>query len=385
MITINFQSEEFILQKAYFWYMVLGFFKFIEDADQNSYFPYNVFDMLGGRESMQALMRTQFGYDQGKAEKSDLVSISRGEVKETRFLQSSAPDSIEERIKYKFQEFAIALDFDNKQSGYAFDRYLFVPSRGVKMSDVRKYADDVSQATEIENIRILAPVPGTKFVGVEIPRENRQFKKFTKKVGIPVGVDIDGSLINFDFTDSNTPHLIVAGRTGSGKSEFLKVLLEGMGSKYSLCLIDPKYVELSKYRKKAMAYANSPREAMELLTLLKMKMTSRYQEMEQAEVNNFDLLNKIKEKRIVCMIEEYASLRLDKTYGKDIEDMVVDLSNLGRASGIHLVLATQRPDVTIISGRIKANIGARVCFATSSAIDSKIILDQAGAEKLGGK
>lgn len=77
MIVINFKSDEFILQKAYFWYMVLGFFKFIEDADQNSYFPYNVFDMLGGRESMQALMRTQFGYDQGKAEKSDLVSISR--------------------------------------------------------------------------------------------------------------------------------------------------------------------------------------------------------------------------------------------------------------------------------------------------------------------
>jgi len=197
-------------------------------------------------------------------------------------LQSSVPDSIEERIKYKFQEFAIALDFDNKQSGYAFDRYLFVPSRGVKMSDVRKYADDVSQATEIENIRILAPVPGTKFVGVEIPRENRKFKKYTKAVGTPVGIDMDGSVTPFDITDSNTPHLIVAGRTGSGKSEFLKVLIESFGRSHSLVLIDPKYVELSDYRKRAMAYGNTAREAVDLLTKMKIKMTERYQEMEVA-------------------------------------------------------------------------------------------------------
>ena len=135
-----------------------------------------------------------------------------------------------------------------------------------------------------------------------------------------------------------------------------------------------------------MAYANNPEDSYKLLELLKEKMMARYQDMEKAEVNNIDLLTgKLKEKRIVCVIEEYASLSLDKNYGKEIEDLIVYISNLGRAAGIHLILATQRPDVNVISGRIKANIGARVCFATASSIDSKIVLDQSGAEKLSGK
>lgn len=386
VITINFQSDDFELQKAFYWYQIMGFFKFIQDADENSYFPYNIYDMLNGRESMAALMRTTFWYEQNKADKSDLIRVDKGEIKETRFLETKAPDSIEERIKFKFQEFAIALEFNNRQEGFAFDRYLFVPSRGVKMSDVRKYADDVSQATEIENIRILAPVPGTKFVGVEIPRENRKFKKYTKAVGTPVGVDMDGSVVPFDITDPNTPHALIAGRTWSGKSEFLKVLIESFGKTHSLVLIDPKYVELSDYKKRAMAYGNTAYESMDILTKMSMEMTKRYQDMEKAWVNNIELLTgKVKEKRIVCVIEEYANLRQDKTYGNDIEALIISISALGRAAWIHLIIATQRPDVKIISGVIKANIGARICFATASQIDSKIILDQVGAEKLGGK
>jgi S-DNA-T family DNA segregation ATPase FtsK/SpoIIIE len=134
-----------------------------------------------------------------------------------------------------------------------------------------------------------------------------------------------------------------------------------------------------------MAYANTPEQAYTLLNQLQAKLQDRYKEMEEQGVNNIDLMKGLKEKRIVCIIEEYASLRLDKNFGKEIEDLIVYISNLGRASGIHLILATQRPDVNVISGRIKANIGSRACFATASSIDSKIVLDQPGAEKLGGK
>lgn len=386
VITISFSGEQFECDRALFWYQLMGMCRLIENASPESYFPYNTFDMMWGRETYQLLQNSEYGYAQKEAVKTDYIKMEKGEIKEAKFIESKESHLIEEKIKHKFMEFGIALTYEKIQQWYAFDRYLFVPSRGVKMSDVKKYSEDVAQATEMENIRIVAPVPGTKFVWVEIPRSERQFKKYSKRYGVPVGVDIDGTTVEFDLKDSNTPHLIVAGRTGSWKSEFLKVLIESFGKDYSLALIDPKYVELSMYKKKAMAYANTPSEALQMLTLLEEKMRMRYADMEKAGVNNIDLLTgKLKEKRIVCIIEEYASLRLDKLVWKDIEDLIVQISNLGRASWIHLILATQRPDVNVISGRIKANIGARACFATASQIDSKIIIEQPGAEKLGGK
>jgi len=137
--------------------------KAIENADADTYMIYNTFDMLNGREAFQQLLETQFGYKQEQSQ-TDLVKTERGAIKETQFIEQRVPDSIEGKMVFKFQEFGIALQFVERKEGHAYDRYLFKPNRGVKMSDVRKYADDVSQATSIENVRILAPVPGTEYV-----------------------------------------------------------------------------------------------------------------------------------------------------------------------------------------------------------------------------
>lgn len=385
VITIDCTSEEFETARMLFWFQLMGMCKIIENATADTYFPYNIFDRLNGRDTMRLLSESQFGYGAKEGRKDSMVRMDKADLKEARFLESKSPDTIEGKIAYKFQEFGVALSFEKRVEGHAFDRYLFVPSRGVKMSDVKKYVEDVSQATEIENVRILAPVPGTKYVGVEIPRSERRFKKYTKSAGVPVGVDIDGKIVAFSFADTNTPHLIVAGRTGSGKSEFLKVMISALSSKeHSLILIDPKYVELSRFREKAEIYGSTANDSWQILDSLTQEMERRYKSLESEGVNDIAQLKKPLKRKVV-FIEEYASLRLDKQYGKDIEELVVKLTNLGRAAGIHIVLATQRPDVTVISGRIKANIGARVCFACSSAIDSKIILDEAGAEKLTGK
>lgn len=383
VITINFSSSEFETQKVYFWYMLLGMLKAIEGADADTYFPYNIFDRDDWRNTFDLLRSTQFWYKQDTNEKSDFTKIEHKDIKETQFLESKAPDTIEAKIKYKLQEFAIPLTFHGIQSWYSFDRYLFNPSRGVKMSELKKYWEDIAQATEKENIRVLAPVPGTKFVGIEIPKEERRFVQLeSKERNMPIGVDIDGKVTYFDLTDSNTPHLIVAGKTGSGKSEFLKVLIETCPRSVELYLIDPKRVELAKYKPRAEEYGNEANEAYEMLEKLYTEMMKRYKRMEMNWVSN---VKDTRYKRILCIIEEFANLRLDRIFGKDIEELIVKISNLGRAAGVHLVLATQRPDVTIISGRIKANIWSRVCFAVASQIDSKIILDWGWAEKLAGK
>ena len=281
VITINFKSEDFEFMKAHFWYQILGFFKFIENADADSYFPYNIYDQLDGKETFNAMQSTVFGYKMNPAEKSDLVKMEKEEFKNTKFIQSNTPTTIEGKIKYKFQEFGIALEFAEKKEGYAYDRYLFEPSRGVKMSEVKKYAEDVEQATEMENIRIVAPVPGTKYVGVEIPREERKFSKLKKDDVMPIGRDINKKLYSLDFANSDTPHVLIAGKSGSGKSQLIKALIESRPKDYFLVCIDPKLVELSKYRNESILYASLPEQALMVLENIIFEMNDRYRKMEQ--------------------------------------------------------------------------------------------------------
>ena len=403
VITINFQSEDFEIQKAFFWYQILGFCKFIENADADSYFPYNIYDMLSGRETMEIMKNTVFWYKQESAGKSDLVRVDRAEIRETRFLETQVPSTVEGKIKYKFQEFGIALSFSHKQDGYAFDRYLFIPSRGVKMSDIKRYSEDVSQATEMENIRIIAPVPGTKFVWVEVPREERWMVNFDGKKSFPIGRDIDKKLYTLDLSNSNTPHLIVAGRSWSGKSVFLKNLLKTQPKNTYFAIIDPKRVEFGwmKADKKnnIHLYGSSIYDAVSILKTMRDKMNDRYKEMEYKGMTDID---GTKYKRWVIIIEEIAFLmqskeKIDDPSGYCNQDgtpkqvkacdyvlsLLTEISSMGRASGFHLILATQRPSVDVIPGIIKANIPARLCFATSSSMDTKVVLDQEfWAEKL---
>lgn len=446
-IVINCKSEEFELQKAFFWYQLMGFFKFIEDADADSYFPYNVYDQMEGRETMKLLKTTVFGYKQEKAEKSDLVKIEKSEIKEVKFIDSNVPNTLEEKIKYKFQEFGIALSFSHKQEWSAFDRYCFIPSRGVKMTDVRKYSDDVCQATEMGNIRILSPIPWTKFVGVEVPREERKVVTVEKKHKFPLWKDIDGKLYRLDFSNPNTPHIIIAGRSWSGKSVCLKNLVKNADKNTAFAIIDPKRVEfgsLAKDRKMNIAmYWNTIEEAISMLITAKEMMLDRYTEMEKKGIT--DISEDSSKPRFIIMIEEMAFLMQSKTKMEDpvdkeryesesekykveydkwerfknwaltpkeekellkswtptvykptpprdirfievrelVQNILVEISAMGRAAGIHLILATQRPSVDVIPGIIKANIPARLCFATSSSVDTKVVLDSDfGAEKL---
>lgn len=438
IITINFQSEDFDFMKAHFWYQIFGFFKFIENADADSYFPYNIYDQMDGKETFNAMQTSVFGYKMDTAKKSDLVKMEKDEFKNTKFIESNTPTSIEWKIKYKFQEFGIALEFAEKKDGYAYDRYLFVPSRGVKMSEVKKYAEDVSQATEFENVRIVAPVPGTKFVGVEVPRDDRGEASVDKKTAFPIGRDIDKKLYSLDLSNSNTPHLIVAGRSGSGKSVLLKNLIKQPPKNTLFAIIDPKRVEFGPIAKsdpkKIPLYGSTITEATNILLALKKEMNNRYLELESKGLTSIEWT---KYKRVVIMIEEMAFLmqstekiddptdaeRYSKEYSEYLEkqreqqenaifamfggrrpkkipepkpvkqitasqlalSLLTEISAMGRACGIHLILATQRPSVDVIPGIIKANIPARLCFATSSAVDTKVVLDgDYGAEKLSG-
>lgn len=382
LITLRFDGEEFEMMKWFFWYILLGMIKYIEDADANTYFPYNVFSMQRGKESFDLLKVTQFWYKQKKGETSDFMRIEKSEIKETQFMATITPETIEEKIRYKLQEFWVALKYNSRIEWYAFDQYLFVPSRWVKMVDVRKYNDDISQATWFANVIVRAPVPGTKFVWVEIPRTERRFIQADEKITkMPIGINLHWENVDFDLEDPNTPHLIVAGKTWSGKSQFLKVLIEKRPSNVDLYLIDPKRVEFAKYKGISKGFTNEPQGAFIMLEKLYALMMKTYKKMEDKEVTNISQLGNV---RSLCIIEEYANLRLDKTWWKDIEELVVKISNLWRAAWVHLILATQRPDVTIISGRIKANIWSRVCFSVASQIDSKIVLDTVWAEKLSG-
>lgn len=369
------------MQKSFFWYQLNGMVKNIEDLDADSFLIYNTFDLQTGREAYDMMLKTQFGYAADKAIPTDLVKVDRAEIKTARFIEEKAPDSVEGKIQFKFQEFGIALQYDSKQEGHTFDRYFFTPSRGVTMASVKRYIEDVSLAIQMENVRIVAPVPGTGFVGVEVPRTERKFEKWDGQDIMPIGTDIDGKKMFWDVTDSSTPHLLIAGSTGSGKSEFMKVLIKSRPKKTDLFLIDPKIVELAQFKKEAYMYETKPEKAFDVLQFLIAEMETRYKVMGDKGITN---IAETGENRILCFIEEYANLRLSQ-YGNAIEDALEVLTNMGRAAGIHMIIATQRPDTKIVSGRIKNNIGTRACFTVASSIDSTVIIEKPGAEKLSGK
>lgn len=381
VITIEYSGEEFETRKAYFWYLLMLFINRIEDSDPDTVFIPNVFDMIRGADTERVLMENVLGYKVDKPT-SEFVTIEKDAIKDTKFITRNEADTVQWKIVNKFQEFGIALSFHTQLEWYAFDQYQFMPSRWVKMSDIKSKVDDVCQALWLTSIRILAPVPWTKFVGIETPREDRKFTKYDsvekKKGGFPLGKDIFWKLHTFDLTDPNTCHLLVAGQSGSWKSEFLKVMISALPKNWLLACIDPKLVELSQFKKRSTMYGTQPDQALSILKQLQDEMMSRYEAMEKAGVNNID---GIWGRHWLLVIEEYANLVFSH-YGKEIEATLVQLANLWRAAWIHVVIATQRPEVKVVSGMLKANIAFRISFAVASQIDSKVILDIQWAEKL---
>lgn len=231
LVVIPFTGPAFEENKIYFWYNISSMMKQIENADENTIFMYNIFDMMNGTDNFRRQKETVFGYNRDEVKEGEFMQIEERGVKEVKFLEQQEASTMEDKIRVKFQDHGVALKFHEVQEGYSYDRYLFEPGRGVQMKNIRARTDEIKQALESHSIRIEAPIPGTKFIGVEVPRKDRIFLKLEKKDipgngVIPLGKGIDGVTRFLDLKDSNTPHALVVGRTGSGKSEELKVMVE---------------------------------------------------------------------------------------------------------------------------------------------------------------
>ncbi len=289
----------------------------------------------------------------------------------------------EERIKTKMMEHGIVLQFDRLVEGASVDLYQYAPSIGVKMSKIEGYAADVEQVLGVSGVRVLAPIPNTPYVGFEVPRSSRSFPALPDGSGfdIAIGETIMGTERRFDIRTA--PHMLVAGSSGSGKSVFLgnviRQLLRIDG--VELVLMDPKRVELIEFvnEEKVVVYAADVEPIFEELQNVHAEMERRYKAMVKKRVKSIDGMKGMP--YIFVVIDEYG----DICQNEHISGMVLSLAQKGRAAGIHLIVATQRPSTDVISGTIKANFPVKVAFKTAKAIDSIVVMDEAGAEKLLGK
>ena len=284
-------------------------------------------------------------------------------------------------------------------------RYELRLAPGIKMSKVAALKDDLAYALAAEQVRILAPIPGKQAVGVEVPNRCADGAPGRRLPGraqgmvaasVWLGKDIAGKAIGTDL--AKQPHVLVAGTTGSGKSGCVNamlssILLRSTPNEVRLVLVDPKQVELNHYENiphLLTPVVTSPRLAANVLSNLIKEMEERYSMMSRSRTRNLVELNQMRVKEgerplpyILCVIDELADLMM--VAPGEVEDSIIRLAQKSRAVGIHLLLATQRPSADIITGMIKANVPARIAFAVSSQTDSRVILDQNGAESLLGQ
>ncbi|HWC49965.1 MAG TPA: DNA translocase FtsK [Solirubrobacterales bacterium] len=291
-------------------------------------------------------------------------------------------------------------------SGPHVSRFELRLAPGTKVKKVTELANDIAYALASTDIRILAPIPGKQAVGVEVPNRTRKMVRLgdiyagrpekTSPLVAWLGKGIDGNAVWTDI--AKMPHVLVAGTTGSGKSGCVNailssILMQASPNEVRLVLVDPKQVELNHYENVPhllTPVVTSPRLAANVLSNLITEMESRYGIMSEARARNLDELNRIRRKKgesplphILCVIDELADLMM--VAPAEVEDSIIRLAQKSRATGIHLVLATQRPSTDIITGTIKVNIPSRIAFAVSSQTDSRVILDQGGAETLLGQ
>ncbi len=293
--------------------------------------------------------------------------------------------------------------------GPSVTRFELQPKPGTKVSKIVNLSDDIALSLAAIGVRIEAPIPGKPAIGIEIPNkkqtsvflreviESEEFKNSNADIAFAVGKDISGKSIISDLTQM--PHLLIAGATGSGKSVCINSLITSILYKYSpddvkLLMIDPKVVELNVYNgipHLLIPVVTEPKKAAGALNWAVNEMTKRYKLFADNNVRNIHSYNQLYNSRkildrmhwIVIIIDELADLMM--ICPSDVEDYIARLSQMARAAGMHLVIATQRPSVDVITGVIKANIPSRISFAVSSQIDSRTILDMSGAEKLLGK
>lgn len=319
------------------------------------------------------------------------------------------------KLQKTLQNFGVGVTVTNISCGPSVTRYELHPEQGVKVSKIVGLADDIKLSLAAADIRIEAPIPGKSAVGIEVPnKENNMvflrdileadsFQKHSSNIAFAVGKDIGGQVVVTDI--AKMPHLLIAGATGSGKSVCINTLIMSIIFKadpedVKLIMVDPKVVELSVYNgipHLLLPVVTDPKKASGALNWAVAEMTDRYNKFAQynvrdikgynAKVENLkDIEDENKPQKmpqIVIIIDELADLMM--VAPGEVEDSICRLAQLARAAGIHLVIATQRPSVNVITGLIKANVPSRVAFAVSSGVDSRTIIDMNGAEKLLGK
>lgn len=313
-------------------------------------------------------------------------------------------------LKQTLSEFNIEADIIGIKKGPVVTMFEILPAPGVKLSKIVALQDNIALSLAAQSVRIVAPIPGKQAVGIEVPNRNRSVVGFReiiemdlpewKKMAVPVvlGKDILGKAQLIDLV--KTPHMLIAGATGSGKSVcvnslILSILYKRSFEDVKMILVDPKVVELKLYNNiphLLTPVITEPKKALQALQWCLCEMERRYALLDSMGVRDISNYNaKIKEQKIcteklpyiVVIIDEFADLMA--TSGKELENIVARLTAMSRAVGIHLVLATQRPSVNVITGLIKANIPTRIAFMVASRTDSNIIIDTVGAEKLLGR
>lgn len=332
-------------------------------------------------------------------------STSRAELQQTA-----------RKLQQTLEDFGVRVKVDKFSCGPSVTRFELHPEQGVKVSKIVSLADDIKLNLAAADIRIEAPIPGKAAIGIEVPNktnqmvmfrelvENSEFKRNESKISFAVGKDLSGGIVVSDI--AKMPHLLIAGATGSGKSVcintlIMSILYKARPEEVKLIMIDPKVVELSAYQgipHLLIPVVTDPKQASSALNWAVMEMGDRYKKFAEVNVRNLKGYNdKVREAerdgtagedfkplpQIVIIIDELADLMM--VAPGEVEDAIVRLSQLARAAGIHLVIATQRPSVNVITGLIKANVPSRIAFAVSSGVDSRTIIDMNGAEKLLGK
>lgn len=313
------------------------------------------------------------------------------------------------KLQKTLYSFGVSAKVENVSVGPAITRYELKPAEGVRVSKIANLADDIALNLAAETIRIEAPIPGKQAVGIEIPNKEKQavhlrevlesteFENNKSKLTVALGKDVAGNIQLADI--AKMPHVLIAGATGSGKSVCINTIVTSIiynakPSEVKMVMIDPKVVELSVYNgipHLLIPVVTDPKKAAGALAWAVQEMDDRYNKFASKGVRDLNGYNKAIEKedgigkmpQIVIIVDELADLMM--VAAKDVEDSICRLAQKARAAGMHLVIATQRPSVDVITGLIKANIPSRIAFAVSSQVDSRTILDSVGAEKLLGK